>query len=131
MMLAVRRWLARNPARWVVAVLLGMTLGGAQLVAACHEISHTIGPGNASFGAAATAQADKADGHAGSATATHDCPLCLMAAALGGTATAPDGPALPPADDTAAAPSAAAHDFAPRFTRVYASRAPPRASPAA
>jgi hypothetical protein len=129
MMLAYRRWLARHPARWVLGVMLAMTLGSAQLVAACHEISHLFAPGSAS--PAATAQADRADGHAGPASATHDCPLCLMAAALGGTATAPDGPALPAAEDAAAVPHAAGHDFSPRFTRAYASRAPPRPSPAA
>jgi len=111
--------------------MLGMTLSGAQLVAACHEISHTFGQANGGFGIAAASQAVPAGGHADSAAATHDCPICLLAAALGGTATAPDGPALPAAEDAAAAPHVAAHDFAPRFTRVYASRAPPRASPTA
>jgi hypothetical protein len=129
MMPALRRWFARHPARWVLAVTLGMSLSGAQVVAACHEISHLFGRGGA--GVVATAKASAPDDHGGSAVGTHDCPLCLIAAALGGTATAPDGPALPAADDAATAPPATAHDFTPRFTRVYASRAPPRATPAA
>ena len=131
MMPAFRRLLARHPARWVLALMLGVTLSGAQLVAACHEISHLFGQGGPGLGIVAMANAGAADDHTGSATATHDCPICLIAAALGGTATAPHGPILPVADDAAAAPLAAAHAFTPRFTRIYASRAPPRVSPAA
>jgi len=131
MLPALRRWFTRHPARWVLGVMLGMALSGAQLVAVCHEISHGLVNEQADAGFGATALATP-DGKAQpAAVGSHGCPICLLAAALGGVATAPDGPMLPAADGLALAPHAVAIAFVPRFAAAYASRAPPLASPAA
>ena len=116
---ALSRWFARHPACWVLGVALGLalTLSGAQTIAACHEISHVLA------GEMSTGQ----DGHDGHASASHDCPTCLLAAALGGAATAPPALSMPAPDAAIGAPPAIERDFAPRFTRPYASRAPPAA----
>jgi hypothetical protein len=129
MLPALRRWFTRHPARWVLGLALGLCLTGAQLVATCHELSHLLAqPGSDTAIALVTD-----DGRPAPATATgsHECPICLLAAALGGVATAPAGPALAGADDPALGPHAVARSFVPRFAPAYASRAPPRASPAA
>jgi len=131
MLPALRRWFTRHPARWVLGVMLGLALSGAQLAAVCHEISHGLVNERADAGFGATALAS-ADGKVQPAAASgHGCPICLIAAALGGVATAPHGPLLPAADGLASAPHAVAHAFVPRFAPAYASRAPPLASPAA
>jgi len=111
---ALRRWLARRSASGVLGLALGLAavLGGAQVAAACHEITHV--------GAAL----DTRDLHA---AGSHDCPICLLAAAIGGAATAPAAVVLHAPDATLGAPHAVSDGFAPRFTRAYASRAPPRA----
>jgi len=109
---ALRRWIARHPVQWVLGVALGLslTLAGAQLAAAAHEISHV----------AAAAQARDLQASAG-----HECPTCLAAAALGGAAPAPAAIVLvaPQARSTAAL--AVVRRFTPRVTLAYASRAPP------
>ena len=116
---ALRRWIARHPAGWVLGLALGLgaTLGGAQLVAACHEITHVL--------ADAGAEAQDAPSHHEHANGSHDCPTCLLAAALGAAATAPPTLSMPTPDITVSALAAVEHDFTPRFTRPYASRAPP------
>lgn len=118
---ALRRWFARHPDAWVLGVALGLalTLGGAQLVAACHEISHVVADARAPGGQ------DAHDQHASSA---HDCPTCMLAAALGGAATAAPSLSLPVPDGTIAAPLSVERAFTPRFARAYASRAPPPAT---
>jgi hypothetical protein len=109
---ALRRWLARHSAAGVLGLALGLTLvlGGAQLAAVCHEIAH------------AQASGDTRDLHA---SGGHECPTCLLAAAIGGAAPAPGAVVLHAPDATLAAPPALAREFRPRFLRVYASRAPP------
>jgi hypothetical protein len=106
---ALRRWIARHPLSWVLG--LALALGGAQFAAAAHEYTHV-----------ASAAALHDDLHAG---ATHDCPTCLLAAALGGAAPAPGAIVLlaPLADAPAVAP--VQRDFIVRVTLPYASRAPP------
>jgi hypothetical protein len=141
MLPATRRWFMRHPARWVLGLVLGLTLGGAQLVAACHEISHTLVHERADAGTlavtgdpvvtAATALAPVDGKSPPAAVNGHECPICLIAAALGGVATAPHGPVLPAADGLAAAPLAVERSFVPRFAPAYASRAPPVAPAAA
>jgi hypothetical protein len=132
MLLALRRWLPRHPARWVLCVALGLTLGSAQIVAACHEISHGLVHHEGTVSGTADLGWDGSKRtHPASVAGEHDCPLCLLAAALGGVATAPQGPTLPAADGLATAPHAVAHAFSPRLACAYASRAPPPNSPAA
>lgn len=111
---ALRRWLARHSACGVLGLALALAaiLGGGQVAAACHEIAHIA------------AASDTRDLHA---NGSHDCPTCLLAAAIGGAATAPPATVVLAPDATLAAPGAAAHAFTPRFARIYASRAPPRA----
>ena len=130
MLPALRRWFTRHPARWVLGVALGLCLTGAQLVATCHELSHLLAPPGSDL-AVATLATDGDKAGPATAAGSHECPLCLLAAALGGVATAPAGPALAGADDPALGPHAVARSFVPRFAPAYASRAPPRASPAA
>lgn len=105
---AFRRWIARYPVAWVLG--LALTLGGAQFAAAAHEFTHIGGTST------------HVDQHA---NGTHDCPTCLLAAALGGAAPAPA--AIVPASTHAAAPAVprTQRTFAVRFTLPYASRAPP------
>ena len=105
---ALRRRIARHPLAWVLG--LALALVGAQAAATAHEFSHV---------AAASARADL------HANAQHDCPTCLLAAALGGAATASPAVALaaPRADAPVTVRSERA--FTPRITHPYASRAPP------
>ena len=112
---ALRRWFARHSASGVLGLALGLALilGGAQVAAACHEIAHVA------------AASDTRDLHAG---ASHDCPTCLLAAAIGGAATAPTAAVFVAPDAALAAPGVAAREFTPRFEHAYASRAPPQAS---
>ena len=109
---ALRRWIARHPLSWVLG--LALALGGAQFAATAHAYTHL-----------ATAASAHDDLHAG---ASHDCPTCLLAAALGGAAPAPSAIILvaPVAAVPAAAP--AERRFTPCVALAYASRAPP-ASP--
>ncbi len=111
---ALRRWIARHSLSWVLG--LALVLAGAQSAAAAHEFSHV-----------ATAAAAHDDLHA---NATHDCSICLLAAALGGSAPAPAAALL--AATQAAAPVAVmpALGFVARVTRAYAPRAPPATSAA-
>ena len=106
---ALRRWIARHPLSWVLG--LALALGGAQFAATAHEYTHV-----------ASAAASHGDLHAAS---PHDCPTCLLAAALGGAAPAPSAILL--ITPLAAAPigADAEHRFIPRVTLAYASRAPP------
>jgi hypothetical protein len=108
---ALRRWLARRSASGVLGLALGLTLllAGAQAASVCHEITHSR--------TAAARDLHTAGGH--------DCPTCLLAAAIGGAATAPPAVVLHAPRATLATPRAIAAGFAPRFARVYASRAPP------
>jgi hypothetical protein len=111
---ALRRWISRHPFAWVLGLALAM--GGAQVAAAAHEYAHA---------AEVVADSGRADLHVPSA---HDCPLCLLAAALGGAAPAPAA-AVPIAPQ--AAPAALAHAERAHTQRValaYASRAPPASS---
>jgi hypothetical protein len=94
-----------------LALGLALLLGGAQAAGVCHAITH-----------AHTAAAR--DFHTASG---HDCPTCLLAAAVGGAATAPPAVVLHAPEAALATPRAIAVDFAPRFVRAYASRAPPGA----
>src|SRR4051812_27137459 len=109
---ALRRWLARHSARGVAGLALGLALvlGGAQLAGVCHEIAH---PHTTAAG----------DLHS---VGGHDCPTCLLAAAIGGAATAPPAVVLHAPQVALATPGATACGFTPRFAGVYASRAPPR-----
>ena len=105
---ALRRWIARHPIAWVLG--LALTLGGAQLAAAAHEFSHV-----------ATAAAS----HDAHLAATHDCPTCLLAAALGGAAPAPTTAVLFAPSAAACSVAWADQTFVARITLPYASRAPP------
>ena len=106
---ALRRWIARHPLSWVLG--LALALCGAQMAAAAHEYGHI-----------ATAASSHDEAHP---AAAHDCPTCLLAAALGAAAPAPDAIVLvaPLAPAPALAP--AERRFAPRVALAYASRAPP------
>ena len=106
---ALRRWIARHPLSWVLGLTLA--LGGAQFAATAHAYTHVA--------SAATAHDDL------HATAGHDCPTCLLAAALGGAAPAPAALVLvaPLVESPVAAP--AELSFTPRVALAYASRAPP------
>jgi len=106
---ALRRWIARHPLSWVLG--LALALGGAQVAATAHATTHIAG---------ATGAQD--DLHA---NVQHDCPTCLLAAALGGAAPAPDAIVLvAPLPDAPVATTAVGR-FSPRVTLAYASRAPP------
>jgi hypothetical protein len=106
---ALRRWIARHPLSWVLG--LALVLGGAQFAATAHAYTHV-----------ASAASAHDDAHA---TAQHDCPTCLLAAALGGAAPAPTALVLvAPAPDAPVA-ATAVRRFRPRVTLAYASRAPP------
>jgi hypothetical protein len=134
---ALRRWFARHPTQWVLGVGLGLVfvLCGAQLAAAVHQISHVAAPleaGNAS----AHGTHDRQGTHDTDGTRdlrvadNHDCPTCLLAAALGGAATAPVTVVFHAPDTLVSAPRHIARGFTPRLALPYASRAPP-ASPVA
>jgi hypothetical protein len=106
---ALRRWIARHPLSWVLG--LALALCGAQFAAAAHEVTHVAS-------AAAT--------HDGlHASDTHDCPTCLLAAALGGAAPAPTAIVLIAPLAPRPNPQPAERTFTPRFALPYASRAPP------
>jgi hypothetical protein len=109
---ALRRWIARHPVQWVLGLALGLslTLSGAQVAAAVHELSHV----------AAASQVQ--DPHA---VGGHDCPTCLIAAALGGAAPAATAIVLIAPEGTAATSFAVERSFTPRVALAYASRAPP------
>ena len=109
---ALRRWIARHPVSWVLG--LALALAGAQFAATAHEYAHV-----------ASAASAHDDVHA---NGTHDCPTCLLAAALGGAAPAPAAIVLIAATATAPATQSGERTFTPRVTLPYASRAPP-ASP--
>ena len=109
---ALRRWIARHPLSWVLG--LALALGGAQFAATAHAYTHV---------ASATSAHD--DLHA---NGEHDCPTCLLAAALGGAAPAPTAGVLIAPAAIAPAVQPAERVFTPRVTLPYASRAPP-ASP--
>ena len=106
---ALRRWIARHPLSWVLG--LALALGGAQFAAAAHEYTHL-----------ADAASSHGDAHV---VVTHDCPTCLLAAALGGAAPAPAAIVLIAPRTDAPAPALAESDFTPRVILPYASRAPP------
>lgn len=106
---ALRRWIARHPLSWVLG--LALVLGGAQSAAAAHEFSHV-----------ADATSTQRDVHAG---ATHDCPTCLLAAALGGAAPAPTAGLLAAGQASACVAAIPQLGFVARVMRAYAPRAPP------
>ena len=110
---ALRRWIARHPLSWVLG--LALALGGAQVAATAHAYTHV----------ASAAAASHDDLHA---SGGHDCPSCLLAAALGGAAPAPTAIVLIAAQATAPAIAPTERDFAPRLVLPYASRAPPAPS---
>ena len=105
----LRRWIARHPISWVLGLTLA--LGGAQFAATAHEYTHV-----------ATAASSHDGAHA---TSPHDCPICLLAAALGGAAPAPTAIVLVAPRATTSVAMPAEHRFTPRVTLAYASRAPP------
>ena len=105
---ALRRWIARHPLSWVLG--LALALAGAQVAAAAHAATHV---------ASSTSHGDL------HASAQHDCPACLLAAALGGAAPAPAASVrLAPLLD-APVGTTVVRRFTPRTTLPYASRAPP------
>ena len=106
---ALRRWISRHPLSWVLG--LALALGGAQVAATAHATTHV-----------ASAATSHDDLHA---TTQHDCPTCLLAAALGGAAPAPTAPVLVAPLPDAPVATAAVRRFSPRVTLAYASRAPP------
>ena len=105
----LRRWIARHPLSWVLG--LALALCGAQAAAAAHEYTHV-----------ATAASAHDDLHAAT---THDCPTCLLAAALGGAAPAPTAIVLVAPLPATPALALAETCFTPRVALPYASRAPP------
>ena len=106
---ALRRWIARHPLSWVLG--LALVLGGAQVTASVHAVTHL---------ASAAASHDDLQGNA-----AHDCPTCLLAAALGGAAPAPTAVVLIAPQASAPAIALPERDFAVRVVLAYASRAPP------
>ena len=107
---ALRRWIARHPLSWVLG--LALALGGAQFAATAHEYTHIASAASSSHDDLHTA-------------GSHDCPTCLLAAALGGAAPAPTAIVLVAPMDTGPVTAAVEHRFTPRVTLAYASRAPP------
>ena len=106
---ALRRWIARHPLSWVLG--LALALAGAQFSATAHAYTHVA--------SAASAPDDR------HVSAQHDCPTCLLAAALGGAAPAPTAAVLVAPLPEAPIAAAAVRRFSPRATLAYASRAPP------
>jgi hypothetical protein len=106
---ALRRWITRHPLSWVLG--LALALGGAQFAATAHAYTHVA--------SAASAHDEQ---HVG---AQHDCPTCLLAAALGGAAPAPTAAVLVAPLPEAPVAAATMRRFSPRTTLAYASRAPP------
>ena len=109
---ALRRWIALHPLAWVLG--LALALGGAQLAATAHEFTHI---------AAASTHVDQ------HANGSHDCPTCLLAAALSGAAPAPTTVVLVAPQAVALAAARTERSFIARATLSYASRAPPSAQP--
>jgi len=109
---ALRRWIARRPLSWVLG--LALALCGAQVAATAHAYTHV-----------ATAAASHDDVHP---AASHDCPTCLLAAALGGAAPAPGAIVLIAPLPASSALALAETRFTPRVALPYASRAPPAPS---
>jgi len=105
---ALRRWIARHPLSWVLGLTLA--LAGAQFAAQAHAYTHVAGT------------VAHGDLHA---TAQHDCPTCLLAAALGGAAPAPTAIVRVAPLPDAPVGTTAVRGFIPRTTLAYASRAPP------
>jgi hypothetical protein len=93
---------------------LALALGGAQFAATAHAYTHV-----------ASAASAHDDPHA---TGEHDCPTCLLAAALGGAAPAPTAIVLVAPSVVVPAAQPIARTFTPHVALPYASRAPP-ASP--
>ena len=113
---ALRRWIARHPIAWVLG--LALTLGGAQLAATAHEFSHV-----------ASAASERANPHVDAhADDAHGCPICLLAAALGGAAPAPIAIVQVASQAPLPAVPQAERSFTARVTLAYASRAPPSGS---
>lgn len=106
---ALRRWIARHPLSWVLG--LALALAGAQFAATAHAYTHVARAASAHDNPHANAQ--------------HDCPTCLLAAALGGAAPAPAAAVLVAPLPDAPVATAAVRRFSPRVTLAYASRAPP------
>ena len=100
----------RHPLSWVLG--LALALGGAQFAAAAHEYTHI----------ASAASSSHDDLHA---AGSHDCPTCLLAAAIGGAAPAPTAVVLVAPMAPGAVTAAVEHRFTARVTLAYASRAPP------
>jgi hypothetical protein len=106
---AFRRWITRHPLSWVLG--LALALCGAQAAATAHAYTHV-----------ASAASSHDDAHP---AASHDCPTCLLAAALGGAAPAPGVIVLIAALTATSALALADTRFTPRVALPYASRAPP------
>ena len=122
-----RRWFNRPRARWALAALLSLTLVAAQALAARHELSHLFdGAAVGELSAAATGSVD-ATGHPASVQASHECPLCLLAAALGGAALGPQGLTFSGVEFSSPEPRTPERAWVPAPLRAYASRAPPLA----
>ena len=109
---ALRRWIARHPLSWVLG--LALAVGGAQFAATAHAYTHV-----------ASAASSHDDPHA---NGEHDCPTCLLAAALGGAAPAPAAIVLVAPSAVAPAAQPIVRTFTPRVALPYASRAPPASS---
>jgi hypothetical protein len=129
----LHRWFVRSGTRWVLVAWMSLALVGAQTLAARHELSHLFAGSAGSVGSvgservAEAAVAPDGAGHPASLPASHECPLCLLAAALGGTAAGPHGLTFCAAASVMPGPCVPGHVWTPRFLRGYASRAPPRA----
>ncbi|HEX4508779.1 MAG TPA: hypothetical protein VH328_01815 [Burkholderiaceae bacterium] len=148
------RWFLSLRFRWMLGLLLSVALVGAQTLAARHELSHLLDatPAGASPSLAtrletsnrvvagvlgvpvapvapvAHAPGAEEDGHpAAPLSANHDCPLCLMAAALAGTTVAPQGFAFAATEAPLVRAAAPGATWEARTLLVYASRAPPLA----
>ena len=115
---ALRRWIARHPLAWVLG--LALALGGAQLAATAHELSHVASAASAHEGSHG-----EGDLHA---NAAHACATCLLVAALGGAAPAPAAIVLIAPPSVLPVVAQAEHSFAASVTLPYASRAPPTPS---
>lgn len=131
-----RRWLARHPLAWVLALALVQV--GAQTAGVVHELSHGL-PGQpgptalvaiAADLAASPATAPAASPATATASGTHlgassDCLTCLAVAALVGAAPAPGVASVAAPVDVAVHRDTPTVAVSPRTWRAYASRAPP------
>jgi len=106
---ALRRWIARHPLSWVLG--LALAVAGAQSAALAHEFTHV-----------ASTKSAHVDAHP---AASHDCPSCLLAAALGGAAPAPAAFVVVASRGTATVVVPDERGFVARPTRAYAPRGPP------